>query len=168
MVTEEAALEHLSNVSSGDDAALLSFWQFIRDKYYYDNNMNYVSSTLVLAELTVVNNWHVITKMYIELTSTWSYIYFYMFYFVSVLIVMNVLTAFVFDAFITQFNITLQEEQEREKKQKKLARKNARKLRTQRLKQPREKRKKLNLNSSKRNVFTASLKTFTVSPYPKS
>ena len=65
--------------------------------------MNYIANTLlVMLELTVVNQWHAITRMYIEITSPWAYIYFYSFYFVSVLIVTNVLTAFIFDAFIIQ------------------------------------------------------------------
>ena len=57
-----------------DDTA---FWEFVRDSCYYDGNMNYITNTvMVMLELTVVNQWHAITRMYEELTSPWAYAYF--------------------------------------------------------------------------------------------
>merc|ERR1712032_908773 len=100
-----------------EDVDDIAFWEYIRDSFYYDNNMNFIANTLlVMLELTVVNQWHAITRMYIEIVSPWAYIYFYSFYFVSVLIVTNVLTAFIFDAFIIQFEINTNNRLELEKK----------------------------------------------------
>lgn len=52
----------------------------------------------------VVNQWHVVTQMYIDLTNWFSIIYFYSYYLISVMIVVNVVIAFVVDAFITQYS----------------------------------------------------------------
>merc|ERR1711971_267258 len=76
-----------------------------------------------MVELTVVNQWHAVTRMYVELSLQWAILYFYMFCFVSVLIVTNVLTAFIFDAFIIQFDAAQAENAEQRTKrsrQKKL------------------------------------------------
>lgn len=90
-----------------DGAMPGSWWKdAIMDTYYYDNNMNSLySSFIVFLELAVVNNWHVITEMYVGLSGTrWTYLYFYVYYLVAVVIVVNVLTAFVIDAFVEQYN----------------------------------------------------------------
>ena len=89
VVTKESVLSALEEATDSGSVDDTQFWQYIRDSYYYENNMNYPMNTLtVMVELTVVNQWHYITRMYVELTSQWSYLYFYLFYFVSVLIVM--------------------------------------------------------------------------------
>lgn len=121
------------------------FWEYIRDNYYYENNMNYIANALlVMLELTVVNQWHAITRMYIEISGTqFAYIYFYSFYFVSVLIVTNVLTAFIFDAFIIQF-------QAAQTAQLELRKKRQRKLTIER-KRKRKKEKKIRHQAKKKN-----------------
>lgn len=58
---------------------------------------------MVQMELIVVNNWHVITEMFVERTSVWARFYFVSVYFAAVVVVMNVLTAFVLEAFISQY-----------------------------------------------------------------
>ena len=60
-VTRDAVYDKLldNNLSAEDQ----SFWYFIRDNYYYENNMNWFYNTLVvLGEITVVNQWHIITR----------------------------------------------------------------------------------------------------------
>merc|ERR1712129_687162 len=121
-ITKDIALLKLQTAVGNENVDDIAFWEYIRDSFYYDNNMNFIANTLlVMLELTVVNQWHAITRMYIEITSPWAYIYFYSFYFVSVLIVTNVLTAFIFDAFIIQFEINtnnrLELEKNRQRKQ---------------------------------------------------
>jgi len=119
-ITKESALAKMSDAMVRSDVDDAGFWQYIRDNYYYENNMNYIANALlVMLELTVVNQWHAITRMYIELSeSQFAYIYFYAFYFVSVLIVTNVLTAFIFDAFIIQFEAAQNDHMELRKKRK--------------------------------------------------
>ena len=78
--------------------------------------------------------------MYVELTNEWAYLYFYGFYFCSVLITMNVLTAFIFDAFIMQFTLKV-EEIDRENNRKVKTRKKIDRLKLKRL-QKKNKQKK--------------------------
>eukprot|EP00494_Astrolonche_serrata_P028222 UN28487 len=84
----------------------VDFWATIVTNWYYENNMNTFDNTLVvMLELTVVNNWHIISDMYVRLSSGWSWYFFLAFYLVAVLLVVNVLIAFILDAFITQINV---------------------------------------------------------------
>ena len=62
-ITKEAALHKLNEAIDKSDVDDAAFWEYIRDNYYYDNNMNYIANTLlVMLELTVVNQWHAITR----------------------------------------------------------------------------------------------------------
>ena len=84
-VTKEAALQQLADAIDAEDVDNTGFWAYIRDNYYYDNNMNYIANTVVvMVELTVVNQWHAITRMYVELTSAWTYLYFYFLFCISI------------------------------------------------------------------------------------
>eukprot|EP01084_Bolivina_argentea_P144608 253667_1 len=117
MVSKESSLEMLYAAIQRNDVDDISFWEYIRDNYYYDNNMNYITNTImVMVELTVVNQWHAVMRMYVELSTKWTYLYFYSFYFISVLIVTNVLTAFIFDAFIIQLQAARIEQKELNRK----------------------------------------------------
>ncbi len=79
------------------------FWCSVLSTFYFSNNFNsFLRALVVQMELIVVNNWHLITEMYVERTSVWARAYFVLVYFVSVVVVMNVLTAFVLEAFISQ------------------------------------------------------------------
>ena len=123
IVTKDAALSKLSNIENTTqdnqtDMDSLWFWQFIRNNYYYDNNMNTIYNTfIVLFELLIGNQSHVISKMYIVLSKTnFSYLYFYSFKFVAILIVQNVLISFILDIFIHKF--TQMEKNDNNKKHK--------------------------------------------------
>ena len=75
--------------------------EFWCDGKYCENTFNTFSHAMVaLMELIVVNNWHMMTMMYTEVTSRYARIYFVL-YFTAVVIVMNVLTTFVLEAFIS-------------------------------------------------------------------
>jgi len=86
------------------------WWQLsIVDTLYYGNNMDtFFRAMIVCLELTVVNQWHVITRMYVEAMRMmgypefWTYLYFYSYYMCSVVVIVNVLTAVVVDAFVLQ------------------------------------------------------------------
>jgi len=65
------------------------------------NNFNdFPNSYLVLFELTIVNNWMVTAEMYEEVIGTkWVLIYFVSFYFIGVLVGMNILVCFAIDIY---------------------------------------------------------------------
>ena len=95
----------MQEVGDDPDAILpVPFWCNIAATFYYENNFNSFPRALVVQmELIVVNNWHLITEMYVERTSVWARFYFVTVYFGAVVVVMNVLTAFVLEAFISQY-----------------------------------------------------------------
>ena len=106
-VTNERNLDNIC------DARLeLDFWNYVQANYYYDNNFNEFSRAMVvLMDLIIVNQWHVIMEQFVLLTSKWARLYFIIFYFSSVVVVMNVLTAFVLEAFISQYSKRKQDEE---------------------------------------------------------
>lgn len=67
--------------------------------YYLNNFHNIFNSGVTLFELTVVNNWFIIMEGYAVHVSEWTRAFFMMFYIVS-MVVMNIVVAFVLDAFI--------------------------------------------------------------------
>eukprot|EP01083_Nonionella_stella_P062674 162968_1 len=90
--------------ASGAEPLPIPFWCTIYTAYYYHINFNsFTHAIVVQMELIVVNNWHIITQMYVAQTSTYARIYFLFVYFTAVVVVMNVLTAFVLEAFISQY-----------------------------------------------------------------
>ena len=82
------------------------FWCSMYDGLYYEMNFNsFTHALVVLMALVIVNNWHVITQMYIYSTNTKATkIYFIIVYFTTVVIVMNVLQAFILDVFLTDYD----------------------------------------------------------------
>ncbi|KAH9525524.1 Two pore calcium channel protein 1 [Bulinus truncatus] len=72
--------------------------------YYYLNNFNNIFvSGVTLFELTVVNNWFIIMEGYANTVSQWTRIYFMSFYIVM-MVVMNIVVAFVLESFIFRIN----------------------------------------------------------------
>jgi two pore calcium channel protein len=67
--------------------------------YIYNNFNDFPSGLVTLFELMVVNNWWVIAETFIDVTNKWYRIFFMLFYFIAVLIVLNLLVAFVLDMF---------------------------------------------------------------------
>ncbi|GLE00930.1 hypothetical protein PINS_up009727 [Pythium insidiosum] len=83
---------------------------------YYANNFNDMASAMTtLFEVLLVNNWNVIMEGVEAVTSRWSRIYFISFYFVAVIIVFNLVVAFVVEAYIEQVD-SLQTGREKEKR----------------------------------------------------
>ncbi|XP_014668739.1 PREDICTED: two pore calcium channel protein 1-like [Priapulus caudatus] len=74
---------------------------------YCNNNFNdFLSSMVVLFELTVVNQWHVITEGHVLVTSRAARLYFISFYIICVLILLNIFTAFVLEAFLIEYSFS--------------------------------------------------------------
>ena len=82
------------------------FWcSTVCNGYYYTLNFNSFSRGLaVLMALVVVNNWQVVTEMFALTYGEASKIYFTCVYFIGALIVVNLLTAFVLDIFINNYD----------------------------------------------------------------
>merc|ERR1712070_1245949 len=67
------------------------------------NNFNdFASSLVTLFELLVVNNWHVLMSGFIAVTSPWCRWYFVSFWVLGVVVVLNLVVAFVLEAFFTK------------------------------------------------------------------
>lgn len=76
--------------------------EFAADGYYANNFNDPVNAFVVLFELTVVNQWHVLTDGFVLLTSKWARIYFVLFHLITVVLTMNILIAFIIEAFLLQ------------------------------------------------------------------
>ncbi|RWS17273.1 two pore calcium channel protein 1-like protein [Dinothrombium tinctorium] len=72
---------------------------------YCTLNFNSIGNTLLfLFDLMVVNQWHVLAKgPEVALNSKWTRLYFVSFHLICVIIVLNIFTAFVLEAFILEY-----------------------------------------------------------------
>ncbi|KAH9490450.1 hypothetical protein Btru_033899 [Bulinus truncatus] len=72
---------------------------------YWSNNFDdFYSSLIVLWDLMVVNNWNVFLKVYRTKTTSWSYLYFIVWWLLSVIIVVNLFTALIMENFIIRWD----------------------------------------------------------------
>ena len=67
--------------------------------YYLVNFDDIFHSFITLFVLMIVNNWQVVAKGYVAITSTWTYLFFIFFYLFIVLVITNVTAAFVLDLY---------------------------------------------------------------------
>ncbi|XP_043220890.1 two pore calcium channel protein 1-like [Amphibalanus amphitrite] len=71
---------------------------------YCANNFNSLPAALaVLFELMVVNQWHVLADGYAAVTTQWARLYFVAFHLCCVVLLLNIFTAFILEAFILEF-----------------------------------------------------------------
>ncbi|XP_022331282.2 uncharacterized protein LOC111129290 [Crassostrea virginica] len=74
--------------------------------HYCNNNFNdLLHSLVVLVELTVVNQWHVLASGFVAVTSKAARLYFFSFHMCCVIIVLNIFIAFILEAFILEYTI---------------------------------------------------------------
>ncbi|CAN4104961.1 unnamed protein product [Withania somnifera] len=74
--------------------------------YYLFNFNDYPSGMVTLFNLLVMGNWQVWMQSYKELTGTaWTYVYFVSFYLISVLWLLNLIVAFVLEAFQAEMDL---------------------------------------------------------------
>lgn len=79
---------------------------FYKLQYCANNFNDFGSAFIVLFELLVVNQWHVLTEGFVIATGTKATrIFFIAFHIVSVLNILNIFTAFVIEAFLLEFNL---------------------------------------------------------------
>lgn len=73
---------------------------------YCKNNFNSIfNSFVVLFELMVVNQWHILTEGFVHVTSKAARLYFLLFHLSCVVIVLNIFTAFVLEAFLLEYTL---------------------------------------------------------------
>ena len=72
----------------------------IPTNYHLLNFNDILSSYMTLFQLMVINNWCVVVDMYTDLMDSERYrLYFYLFYYFSVIICMNIVVAFALDIY---------------------------------------------------------------------
>ncbi|XP_072046369.1 two pore channel protein 2-like [Amphiura filiformis] len=82
-------------------------------EYWANNFDDFAAALVVLFDVMVVNNWHIFLGAYKKYSSGWAQLYFISWYFVSVLVCLNVFTALVLENFITKWD-RAQEAQQQE------------------------------------------------------
>nr|XP_045003659.1 two pore calcium channel protein 1-like isoform X2 [Jaculus jaculus] len=78
---------------------------FARDRYCKNNFNDLASSFIVLTELTVVNQWHVLAGGFALVTHQAAKLYFILFHAVVVILVVNIFIAFILEAFFVAYSL---------------------------------------------------------------
>lgn len=76
---------------------------FVKANYCKNNFNDFISAFVTLFELTVVNQWHIITRGYVKVTNGGAFVYFIPFHMLQVLLVMNIVVAFTLEAFLLEY-----------------------------------------------------------------
>ncbi|KAL7834148.1 hypothetical protein AOLI_G00291080 [Acnodon oligacanthus] len=96
--SEDPAREYCGN-------PLLKGSAFARNNYCKNNFNDVVSSFILLLELTVVNQWHVLTGGFTVVTHISARIFFVLFHIVMVIIIINIFVAFILEAFFVEYMV---------------------------------------------------------------
>uniref|UniRef100_H2MDU1 Ion transport domain-containing protein n=1 Tax=Oryzias latipes TaxID=8090 RepID=H2MDU1_ORYLA len=83
---------------------LLKGTAFANLNYCKNNFNNVVSSFVLLVELTVVNQWHVLSSGFVTVTNVSARIFFVIFHITVVIIIINIFVAFVLEAFFLEYS----------------------------------------------------------------
>ncbi|XP_030894976.1 two pore calcium channel protein 1-like, partial [Leptonychotes weddellii] len=78
---------------------------FARDRYCKNNFNDLASSLIVLMELTVVNQWHVLAGGFALVTHQVAKLYFLSFHVVVVILIVNIFIAFILEAFFVAYSL---------------------------------------------------------------
>ncbi|CAF0844052.1 unnamed protein product [Rotaria sordida] len=84
--------------------------EFAKSQYCRNNFNDYLSSLILLFELTVVNQWHVLASGFVIVTSKAARLFFLAFHLCAVIVVLNIFTAFVIDSFLNQYILSKSKE----------------------------------------------------------
>ncbi|XP_014844575.1 PREDICTED: two pore calcium channel protein 1-like [Poecilia mexicana] len=84
---------------------LLKGSTFAQLSYCKNNFNNVVSSFILLLELTVVNQWHVLGTGFATVTHKSALIFFVLFHVMVVIIIINIFVAFVLEAFFVEYSV---------------------------------------------------------------
>uniref|UniRef100_A0ABM5FHA5 Two pore channel protein 2-like n=1 Tax=Pogona vitticeps TaxID=103695 RepID=A0ABM5FHA5_9SAUR len=78
---------------------------FARARYCKNNFNDIASSFIVLMELTVVNQWHVLASGFAHVTHQAAKLYFITFHIVVVIMIINIFIAFILEAFFVEYSL---------------------------------------------------------------
>ncbi|XP_061481532.1 two pore calcium channel protein 1-like isoform X1 [Rhineura floridana] len=78
---------------------------FARARYCKNNFNDIASSFIVLMELTVVNQWHVLASGFALVTHEAAKLYFIAFHIVVVIMIINIFVAFILEAFFVEYSL---------------------------------------------------------------
>ncbi|XP_034856923.1 two pore calcium channel protein 1-like isoform X2 [Mirounga leonina] len=78
---------------------------FARDRYCKNNFNDLASSLIVLMELTVVNQWHILAGGFALVTHQAAKLYFLSFHVVVVILIVNIFIAFILEAFFVAYSL---------------------------------------------------------------
>ncbi|XP_074521541.1 two pore segment channel 3 [Halichoeres trimaculatus] len=84
---------------------LLNGSTFAQLNYCKNNFNNVVSSFILLVELTVVNQWHVLSSGFTTVTHISARLFFVLFHITVVIIIINIFVAFVLEAFFVEYSV---------------------------------------------------------------
>ncbi|XP_061535300.1 two pore segment channel 3 isoform X1 [Phycodurus eques] len=85
--------------------ALLRGSAFARLGYCKNNFNNVVAAFVLLVQLTVVNQWHILSSGFTAVTHKSARIYFVLFHVVVVIVIINIFVAFVLEAFFLEYSL---------------------------------------------------------------
>ncbi|KAK2980341.1 hypothetical protein RJ640_012211 [Escallonia rubra] len=90
-----------------DEYPLFIFSISFLDKFSYllFNFNDYPNGMVTLFNLLVMGNWQVWMQSYKELTTAWSYVYFVSFYLITIMLLLNLVVAFVLEAFFAEMDL---------------------------------------------------------------
>jgi len=80
--------------------------EYVRLNYCGKNFNDVLKSFNLLFDLTVVNQWHVITDGFVRVTNKGARLYFFSFHLLCVIVVLNIFVAFVLEAFMLQYTFS--------------------------------------------------------------
>ncbi|CAI9610685.1 unnamed protein product, partial [Staurois parvus] len=78
---------------------------FAKSKYCKNNFNNIGYAFIVLVELTVVNQWHIIATGFSLVTHPAAKLYFILFHVVVVIMIINIFVAFILEAFFVEYSL---------------------------------------------------------------
>ncbi|XP_061086244.1 two pore segment channel 3 [Conger conger] len=84
---------------------LLNGTDFAKLNYCRNNFNDIISSFILLLELTVVNQWHVLSSGFTAVTHVSARLFFILFHIVVVIVIINIFVAFVLEAFFVEYTI---------------------------------------------------------------
>lgn len=96
--SSDPAKAYCGNIKLKDSA-------FAQLNYCKNNFNNVVSSFILLVELTVVNQWHVLSTGFATVTHMSARIFFVLFHIIVVIIIINIFVAFVLEAFFVEYSV---------------------------------------------------------------